>query len=209
MRGEKRHHPGIRPGQVPEQTAARLVPHPDAWPNQWPTRAPLPSEPENQRPRSADAEHRAEETRRAGGHPGQRREGADQRRGMQGRPMQPEGRHRAKAERARAEQDLRVDSGTSCGARETGESEMHDRARDWSERGRQPRGELPILRAAVPLARSSISITVGEKRKRTACSVPTPRQQYADLTTAKCEMVGRAKGNPHPRMKVLVIALPK
>ena len=35
---------------------------------------------------------------------------------------------------------------------------MRDRARDWSEQGRRPR-------AAVPLARSSLSITVDEKRK--------------------------------------------
>ena len=33
---------------------------------------------------------------------------------------------------------------------------MHDRARDWSEQG---------FRAAVPLASSSLSITVDEKRK--------------------------------------------
>ena len=39
-------------------------------------------------------------------------------------------------------------------------SEMRDRARDWSEQGRRPRGEW-----AVPLARSSLSITVDEKRK--------------------------------------------
>ena len=60
---------------------------------------------------------------------------------------------------------------------ETGASEMHDLARDWSDRGRQPCGEwgrgkkssflsfLPILRAAVPLARSSLSINVDEKSK--------------------------------------------
>ena len=44
-------------------------------------------------------------------------------------------------------------------------------AREWSERGRWPRREwgrekslLPILRAAVPLARSSLSATVDEKK---------------------------------------------
>ena len=36
---------------------------------------------------------------------------------------------------------------------------MRDSARDWSEQG------LPILRAAVPLARSSLSIIADEKRK--------------------------------------------
>ena len=35
---------------------------------------------------------------------------------------------------------------------------MRDRARDWSDRG-------PILRAAVPLARSSLLMTADEKRK--------------------------------------------
>ena len=39
---------------------------------------------------------------------------------------------------------------------------MRDRARDWSERGRWP---LHILHTALPLARSSLSITVDEKRK--------------------------------------------
>ena len=53
---------------------------------------------------------------------------------------------------------------------------MRDRARDWSEQGRRPRGEwgdgrdyfssfLPIPRAALLLARSSLSLTVDEKRK--------------------------------------------
>ena len=37
---------------------------------------------------------------------------------------------------------------------------MHDRALDWSEQGRRH-----ILHAAVPFARSSLSITVDEKRK--------------------------------------------
>ena len=40
---------------------------------------------------------------------------------------------------------------------------MRDRARDWSERGRRPRAFLPILRAALPLARSLL-ISVDEKR---------------------------------------------
>ena len=53
---------------------------------------------------------------------------------------------------------------------------MLDRARDWSEQGRRPRGEwgrekkvsyfLPILRAAVPLSRSSLSITMEEGGQR-------------------------------------------
>ena len=41
---------------------------------------------------------------------------------------------------------------------EIGAIEMRDRARDWSEQGRRPRG-------AVPLARNSLSLTVDEKRK--------------------------------------------
>ena len=67
---------------------------------------------------------------------------------------------------------------------------MRDRARDWSEQDRRPRREWgrgkkkekfficlfyffvlpPILRTAVPLARSSLSITADEKRW-TACSL--------------------------------------
>ena len=45
---------------------------------------------------------------------------------------------------------------------------MRDRGRDWGDQG------LPILRAAVPLARSSLSITVDEKRKglRAVCEGP-------------------------------------
>ena len=49
---------------------------------------------------------------------------------------------------------------------ETGASEMRDRARDWSEQGRRPRG-------AAPLARSSLPITVDEKRKE-LCAVYSP-----------------------------------
>ena len=54
---------------------------------------------------------------------------------------------------------------------------MHDRAWDWSERGRRPRGEwgrknifsfFPIPRAVGPLARSSLSIYCGREKKR-AC----------------------------------------
>ena len=46
---------------------------------------------------------------------------------------------------------------------ETGASEMHDRARDWSERDRWPRGEWG-RGAAVPLTRSSLSITERKER---------------------------------------------
>ena len=42
---------------------------------------------------------------------------------------------------------------------------MHDRTRDWSERGTRPRGDGEEKIAAAPLARSSLSITVDEKRK--------------------------------------------
>ena len=42
---------------------------------------------------------------------------------------------------------------------------MRDRARDWSEQGRRPR---------VPLARSSLSITVDEKRKGLRAVYPSP-----------------------------------
>ena len=60
---------------------------------------------------------------------------------------------------------------------ETGVSEMHDRARDWTERGRRPRGKwrsvssfVPILYAAVPLAHPSLNYCRREK-KGTAVSV--------------------------------------
>ena len=59
---------------------------------------------------------------------------------------------------------------------------MHDRA--WSERGRRPRGEwgrgkrkyrdCNLFRAAFPLARSSLSITVDEKGKGLHASVERP-----------------------------------
>ena len=42
---------------------------------------------------------------------------------------------------------------------------MRDRARDWGEQDRPRPRFLPILRAAVPLARSSLAITVDHKRK--------------------------------------------
>ena len=49
---------------------------------------------------------------------------------------------------------------------------MRDHARDWSEQGRQPRGE-PTLCAAVPLVRSSLSITVERKERGCVQSIGT------------------------------------
>ena len=49
--------------------------------------------------------------------------------------------------------------------RETGVSKVDGRAKNGEEKRKKFSSVLPIPRAAVPLARTSLSITVDEKRK--------------------------------------------
>ena len=82
---------------------------------------------------------------------------------------------------------------------ETGDSEMRDRVRDWDEQGTRPTF-LPILRAAVPLARSSLSIAVDEKRKGTACSLgpPEPHQRVEVKSTLRLRLTSSPGRPPVP-----------
>ena len=72
---------------------------------------------------------------------------------------------------------------------------MRDRGRDWGDQG------LPILRAAVPLARSSLSITVDEKRKglRAVCEGPGISTQPTNSTKYDLRVSVSAKFRRLPR----------
>ena len=66
---------------------------------------------------------------------------------------------------------MRLERARCATARETGASEMRNRARDWSERGRRPWGSfLPILRAFGSRSLQSLNYC-GREKKGTACSL--------------------------------------